>query len=98
MGTESFCRDQSGRSLKLTTDYHLVPRLRVSGDILSVSLYTFMACTETSIEPVSQTFCKYFGNNWNTGINCGERAKSGVNVALKRNSFYSFLCSWTYIY
>jgi hypothetical protein len=50
MGTcGSFCRGESRRSKKLTTNLHLVTRLRLSGGISPLPFYAFMACTGTTL-------------------------------------------------
>jgi len=46
MGTEEFCRELSGRGVKLTTHLHLMSRLRMSG---AIPLILFMAWKGTTL-------------------------------------------------
>jgi hypothetical protein len=46
MGTGIPSREQSGRSVTLTSHLYLVPKLRMSGGIPPIPLYVFMAWTE----------------------------------------------------
>jgi hypothetical protein len=48
MGTGVFTRGQGSRDVKLVTLLHIVPRLRMSGSIPFLSIYSFLACTGTT--------------------------------------------------
>jgi len=43
--TEFMSQGKSGRGVKLTSDLHLLPRLRLSGAIPLLPIHSFMACT-----------------------------------------------------
>jgi hypothetical protein len=45
VGTGVLSRGYSGRDVKLTTHFHLIPWLRMSGTVAHLTLYTFMAWT-----------------------------------------------------
>jgi hypothetical protein len=45
VGTGVLSRGYSGRGVKLTTHFYLIPRLRMSGAVPLLRLYTFMAWT-----------------------------------------------------
>jgi hypothetical protein len=49
MGTGVLSRGYSGRRLRLTTQIHLVPRLRINGAVPLFPLYAFMVWTETTL-------------------------------------------------
>jgi len=51
MHTDIFPGVIRGRGVKLTTDFHLVPSVRVSGAIPSLPFYAFLAWTETTLTP-----------------------------------------------
>ena len=49
-----WCSSPGGKeagTMRLKTYLHLVPRLRMNGDVLSLPLYAFMTCTETTSYP-----------------------------------------------
>jgi len=48
IGTGSLARGQSGRSVNLTSDFHLAPRLRMIGAIPLLHHYAFMVGTGTT--------------------------------------------------
>ena len=48
MRAEVLFRGQSGRGVKLNTQFHLEPRLRMSGAVLLLPLCAFMASTGTT--------------------------------------------------
>ena len=61
-GTLVFSRHRSknGREVKLTNLFHLVPRLRMSGAIPLLPLYTFMFCTDTALHSLRlYTNCRF---------------------------------------
>jgi hypothetical protein len=64
----------SGRGVKLTTHFHLVPRLRVSGAIPPLLQYTFMAWCSVKAQ---NNFTFYI-------LHCN--AKTSVFVSLKTKS------------
>jgi hypothetical protein len=50
MHTAILSQRKNGRGVKLTTDLHLVPRLRMSGAIPLLSLHAFIAWTEGTLD------------------------------------------------
>jgi len=48
MGTGVFARGQGSRDVKLITLLHLLQRLKMSGSIPFLPLYSFLACTGTT--------------------------------------------------
>ena len=48
MGTGVFARGQGSRDVKLITLLHLLQRLKMSGSIPFLPLYSFLACTWTT--------------------------------------------------
>jgi len=48
LGAAVLSRKQSGRAVKLDTDLHLLPRLRMSGAMSLFPPYVFMARTGTT--------------------------------------------------
>jgi hypothetical protein len=61
-------RNQTDRDIKLTTHLHLVPRLRISGAMPLLPLYTFMAWTETL--PLLYYFVYLVANTHNIILTC----------------------------
>ena len=49
IGTVGLSRGQSGRGVKLTNDFYLAPRLRMSGSVPLLHHYAFMAWTGTAL-------------------------------------------------
>ena len=49
IGTGGLARGQSGRGVRLTNDFHLAPKLRMSGVIPLLHHYAFMAGTVTTL-------------------------------------------------
>jgi hypothetical protein len=49
VGSGLLSRQENGRGLKLTADLRLISRLRMSGAVVPLSLYTFMAWTGTTL-------------------------------------------------
>jgi len=49
MGVSDPPREQSGRGVKLTTHLHIVPRLRMSGDIPLLPLHAVMVLAASTL-------------------------------------------------
>ena len=61
---------ENSEGVKLTTDFHLVPRLRVSGDTTLLTLHAFIACTGIILPFTSPCFNSssyaqdFLNNDW----------------------------------
>jgi hypothetical protein len=57
LGTGLHSLGKSGRSMKFTTHFHLLPRLRMSGAVLLLPLHAFMTWTGTFLLCTSHLVC-----------------------------------------